>query len=1035
MNALSSPRRSKILSLGRRLKSWGRCLLPVVLAMAGYPESVSANQPGGIIPGSPNVTVVDDGDGTVTMSNGIATIIINKTDARLASIKYTYNNNGTSRTTETLAPSNGPGRETFYFGGYPLGNGTYVYSLATNPASNGGDYGDVKLLSDSSTNGVMEAHYSMLRGSPGFYVTSINTHRSTDAAGSFGVFGINSDVAALFNWVSADPARNYSFTRDPDEPARPPSSPETPTASHEMVTDLYGGFAGQFDDKFITAQDRADEKAFGWSSVGADGNNVGVWQMTNLEYGNGGPLKRDVGAAPNTELSNSIMTGEFNMGSDGSLSAVETFSKTSGPFFVYLNNVSSSITDAIQAAQALFNDATAQDAAEKGAWPYAWFNNPNYAPASGRGTVTGKIQISDPLGNFNPAVAGTWVGLESQPQTSTGTYDFQKWLKPYQFWAQTDSGGNFTIPDVIAGTNYTLYAFGPGIAGTFTSQHQTAMPGGSPVDPPLEVDVPSPSFNVSVTAGQTTTVPTFKWTAKRTGPTVFELGYPDRKADKYRHGEDFWAPQTPPKKVGYPTGIWGGQMYFSSEYANPLNEVDYTAGTSRWATDWNYVLPSQQAPTSSKQATYQDATGVITFNLANAPGANDQASLYIAFAGDGGGKIIVKVNGTTLDSSLAGVTAAPNPISSTGFNPPTTGSAYQDDSSVHCSDHGPFFDERINFPASLLTAGTNKLTIINDAKSFAGFLMVDYLRLEMTNYVPPPPATVHEYPGNNRNLITWPVVPGATRYALLRSTSPDSGYTTLVPGILGTVSGSGPGVMSYTDTTALNNTNYYYMVESLNTNGSSAPSVRSGRATPSSSLPTSVPASPVWLVVNNVGDGTVALTWSAGADAAYCNLYRTTLHSDGLGGTYPLRTILLQDALTGRSGSYSCTDTTPTNGTTYSYDVKAVSAAGTSGASDAVTATPLPPTPAFAPPGLAATRTSGTSVDLSWQSVPNATGYTIYRATAPGGPFAFPANFVNVTPLLGYTDGGRTAGAAYYYQVTAVNAAGVSSPASVTAAP
>ena len=56
-----------------------------------------------------------------------------------------------------------------------------TYSLATDPAANGGDYADVKLLSTSDTKGVMETHFSMLRGSPGFYSTAIMTHRRQDA--------------------------------------------------------------------------------------------------------------------------------------------------------------------------------------------------------------------------------------------------------------------------------------------------------------------------------------------------------------------------------------------------------------------------------------------------------------------------------------------------------------------------------------------------------------------------------------------------------------------------------------------------------------------------------------------------------------------------------------------------------------------------------------------------------------------------------------------------------------------------------------
>jgi cellulose 1,4-beta-cellobiosidase len=74
------------------------------------------------------------------------------------------------------------------------------------------------------------------------------------------------------------------------------------------------------------------------------------------------------------------------------------------------------------------------------------------------------------------------------------------------------------------------------------------------------------------------------------------------------------------------------------------------------------------------------------------------------------------------------------------------------------------------------------------------------------------------------------------------------------------------------------------------------------------------------------------------------------------------------------------------------------------------------------------------AVKLSWTPVPGATGYAIYRSTSPDGPFAFPDNFVNGTGSASYIDKGITAGTPYYYQVTAVNAAGIS-PAAVVAVP
>jgi fibronectin type 3 domain-containing protein len=64
--------------------------------------------------------------------------------------------------------------------------------------------------------------------------------------------------------------------------------------------------------------------------------------------------------------------------------------------------------------------------------------------------------------------------------------------------------------------------------------------------------------------------------------------------------------------------------------------------------------------------------------------------------------------------------------------------------------------------------------------------------------------------------------------------------------------------------------------------------------------------------------------------------------------------------------------------------------------------------------------------------VTNATGYVVYRSTTSGGPFDFPANFANDMVETSYADKGLTTATTYYYQVRAVNSAGVSSPASVT---
>jgi rhamnogalacturonan endolyase len=1010
---LRGARRARALASMLRMPPFFRLLLLLLLALAlgAAPWPAAANTSGIGTTGA-DVTVKDNGGGTVTMANGIVSILIETGENRINSSQYTSSNSGIPRTIETLQKN-----DHFRWGGFPLGGSTFVYSLAVDPARNGGNYGDVRLLNTSDHKGVFELHYSMLRGSSGFYATATQTHRAQDAAGAVGAWGALTRVPAGFDWTSLNPMHNYSVG---PMPASAHGS-SVPDSAHELTVLKSGGHAGEFDDKFIYAEDRANLDAWGWSSVVPSGLNVGIWLMSPMEFSNGGPLKRDVADSIDRGLNEAISTGEVGMGGDSNFAEGEVWSKTYGPFFYYVNSVPTSVTNPRQAAQLLFQDALAQAEAEKAAWPYVWFKLAGYVPESGRGTVMGKLVIADP-GNPHASAAGVWVGLEQQAPSLKQDCDFQKYAKPYQFWVKTDAEGSFRIPHVIAGSNYTLWAYGPGAAGTFLSQEQR---GGRA---PLELDVPAKPFAVTVTAGRPTDLGTVTWTPSRVGPTVFELGYPDRKADKFRHGEDYWVPEPSPK-LGYPTPIWGGEREFVLDNPKGLN---YTVGASQWARDWSYIIP---APPDAL-GKYQPGTGTITFNLRAAPASDAQASLYLACAGDESGGIVVGVNGANL-GTVSGVRASPNPVTAAGFDPPA---GYTDDSAEHFSDHGPFFDQRINFPGSFLHAGTNTLSIEVAGKKGMPYLMLDYLRLELTGYVPPAPAPVSALAGNGRNRVTWPVVAGATSYNIRRTTTPGSGYAPLATDVVGPVSGSGPSRATYTDTTALNGTAYSYVIQSVNPTGTSASSAPSPSATPVATATANPPPMPDDLKVVTSGHHLVSLRWAASRGAASYEVWRTTLHQDGVGSAYPLRTIVLDDAVSGTT----YTDNTPTDGRMYSYYVQATNAAGTSASSAAVMAAPVPPPPAAAPDGLtgtwAKTRT-GNAITLRWSPVSGAVGYVIYRASGTDASFSWPGNFLTTLVETTYTDHGNTeknakvkgleSSTAYSYQVTAVNAGGVSPPASV----
>jgi hypothetical protein len=187
----------------------------------------------------------------------------------------------------------------------------------------------------------------------------------------------------------------------------------------------------------------------------------------------------------------------------------------------------------------------------------------------------------------------------------------------------------------------------------------------------------------------------------------------------------------------------------------------------------------------------------------------------------------------------------------------------------------------------------------------------------------------------------------------------------------------------------------------------------------------------------------VALKWAASPGANYYSVWRSTLHTDGVGGSYPVGTILLDDAAAGTT----YTDPSPSDGREYRYHVEAISAAGTSGPSNAVTARPLPSPPAAAPEALTGkwikTR-DGDAVTLSWSPVPDATGYVIYRTTGAGTTFHWPDDFLTVLVETTYTDKGNTEKTAkvkgldnsldHSYRVTAVNAGGISPSTTVRVA-
>ena len=163
-------------------------------------------------------------------------------------------------------------------------------------------------------------------------------------------------------------------------------------------------------------------------------------------------------------------------------------------------------------------------------------------------------------------------------------------------------------------------------------------------------------------------------------------------------------------------------------------------GQSRWSTDWNFIQPI----VTDNQGNYNPSTSTITFNLASAPTNGATASLYLGMTSDYSGPMIVSVNGNNLGTA-AGVTPSQRERSRRVFI--LYGAS---DTSIREGPNGAFSDERLTFPASLLQAGTNTITI-NMCKGgdLDKHVMYDYLRLELTGMCP-------------RRLPVPPLTPGTT---------------------------------------------------------------------------------------------------------------------------------------------------------------------------------------------------------------------------------------------------------------------------------
>ena len=267
--------------------------------------------------------------------------------------------------------------------------------------------------------------------------------------------------------------------------------------------------------------------------------------------------------------------------------------------------------------------------------------------------------------------------------------------------------------------------------------------------------------------------------------------------------------------------------------------------------------------------------------------------------------------------------------------------------------------------------------------------------------VPDAPANVSASKGTSAAgiVVSWNAVASATSYSVYRSESSSSSAASEIA--------SGLTATTFTDTSVVVGTTYYYWVRAVNRGGTSGWSNSDSgyRKMAAPSAPTGVVAA------DGLSATEIVVSWNAVATAASYEVWRGTSSASSSASR-----IASGLAVT----SYA--DASAVAGTTYYYWVKATNAGGTSGFSASDTgylAQISGPATVTASDGVA----NQAYVRVVWQASSNATKYEVWRGTVNAYS---QATLIASPAATSYNDTSATPGMRYWYWVRAVTPAGTS---------
>ncbi|KAH1154619.1 hypothetical protein AAZX31_18G137800 [Glycine max] len=534
-------------------------------------------------------------------------------------------------------------------------------------------------LNGSSVPMNIDIRYILRSGDSGFYSYAIFDRPEGLPAVEIDqiriVFKLNKD---RFNYMAISDERQRSMPTMRDrETGQILAYPEAVLLTRPINPE----FRGEVDDKYQYSCENKVNTVHGWISVdAADAPPVGFWMITpSSEFRNAGPIKQDLTShvGPIT-LSMFVSTHYAGKEVTMAFQEGEIYKKVFGPVFAYVNNASNE-DDTLS----LWSDAVQQQSKEVRSWPYDFPKSVDFIPPNQRGIVLGRLLVQDRYfrGGRLLYANNSYVGLALPGDE--GSWQIES--KGYQFWTQADTKGFFLINNVVPG-DYNLYAWVPGFIGDYRY-----------------------NATITITPGGVIRLDSLVYVPPRNGPTIWEIGFPDRKAAEFYVPEPYptlmnklYNEQRRDKFRQY--GLW---ERYTDLYPN--DDLVYTVGISKYRKDWFFAHVTR----STGNKTYQPTTWQIIFEHPNQI-IRGNYTLQLALACTADADLQVRVN----DPSA---------------NPPdfATGKIGGDSAIARHGVHGLYRLFSINVPSDRFVKGTNTI-YLRQSRAMNPFqgVMYDYIRLE-----------------------------------------------------------------------------------------------------------------------------------------------------------------------------------------------------------------------------------------------------------------------------------------------------------------